>query len=159
MNMDEPCIPWPDYRRWTMETAAPGCIALAVGLLIFVIREVISASHGVRHKHESLFDFFWPLAIGFVVGMSPLFILSLINWRIRVSWWIHIGRITTRASVQRIVGSASHRFRLFVKELRPFFMSFGTYVTNGGWSSMVLRDEETGTMWVVLGKLPCRDED
>ncbi len=36
-------------------------------------------------------------------------------------------------------------------------MSFGTYTTQGGWNTIVLREEGSGKHWVVHGYLPQDD--
>lgn len=145
MKQDEHNIPWPKYWRWTLDVGRCGC--LQVLFLVFA-----STVCSIRHIPITLL--WWVSMIAVI--MLPWIILTIVNLCIRIVWWMRIGRIVTWKGVRRITGEYPHTYRLFVEELRPLSMSFGTYRQEGGWSSILLREEESGKMWVVFGQLPNR---
>jgi hypothetical protein len=144
-------VPWPRYCQWTLEIGPLGCLCVVLG----VVATSLLSLWGVQDAWVHVLAI--PGAVT-ALWLLPPIVITAVNAGKWFAWWLRVGRVTTWRGVGRIISADRQAYEVLGKTLFRGPASFGTYMVIGGWDAFVLRNKETGKLWVIWGAAPAHPE-
>lgn len=144
MSSEKPQIPWPTYEQWSTESI----LIYGLGAGAWVGAYSLLSYWQVK---MTWFHYLGIFIVGLIISYLPLLPITILNWQIQIRWSRKIGHRTTWKGLWKIIETEPSKYELIVKRIFTGYSSFGTYNTLGGWNSYILRNKDTGKLWVVSG--------